>query len=548
VRTGCPSSALLAWLVVFAGCESDLESPWQTLLSQHANPPEPPPDTSNQYALRADAAALGKKFYFDGTFSGAATLLDMLLRPMTTPGRAGLGQHIGISCNTCHDVTRAGTDTTPDPPGNVVSFGAGAYDVNGQQTINAAYSQLLYWNGRNDSLWSQIVAVVESPVSVGGNRLRVAWRIADAYRAEYEAVFPDYPLPAVMDSVASQKARLLPDGSCALVAGNCPADHCRMATTAGGQTVCLPRFPLEGRPGYVDPGQPAVCDFGTDDPLQPFGDAYDCMDLGDQRLVTRVLVNFAKAVAAYEYLLVARTSPFDDWVAAGFPAGMLGAAAERGARLFVGKGVCSECHAGPLFSDDDFHNIGVPQLGRYVPTTADCPQGGWCDCVSDDRFAPTNCLPWGARDGLRKLQASGFRRDSHWSDDEECRRHFSVHWDPAYAAAHPEECDGRVAYYGAPLEDALKGAWKTPGLRNVALTPPYMHNGMYGALREVVAHYNTGGVVDGGEQIGRRDQLLVPLNLTDGEIDDIVAFLETLGGAPDPVVTMPPELPPASPF
>ena len=66
-------------------------------------------------------------------------------------------------------------------------FGGGAYDVNGQQTLNAAYANIIYWNGRNDSLWSQIVAVVESHVSVNGSRLRVAWRIADAYRDAYNA-------------------------------------------------------------------------------------------------------------------------------------------------------------------------------------------------------------------------------------------------------------------------------------------------------------------------------------------------------------------------
>ena len=102
----------------------------------------------------------------------------MLLRTMTTPGRAALGAPIKVSCNTCHQVDAGGADHTMDPPGNVVSFGGGAYDVNGQQTLNSAYANIIYWNGRNDSLWSQIVAVVESHVSVNGSRLRVAWWIA----------------------------------------------------------------------------------------------------------------------------------------------------------------------------------------------------------------------------------------------------------------------------------------------------------------------------------------------------------------------------------
>ena len=122
---------------------------------------EPAPDTSNAVLYDPRAIALGKQLYFDTNFSGAEIYADMLLRTMTTPGRSSLGQPVKVSCNTCHDVAHGGDDPTGDPPGNRVSFGAGAYDVNSQQTFNAAYGDLVYWNGRNDSLWSQIVAVME---------------------------------------------------------------------------------------------------------------------------------------------------------------------------------------------------------------------------------------------------------------------------------------------------------------------------------------------------------------------------------------------------
>ena len=530
--------------VVAAACESEPPDPFLPLLEKHTGLGDPPPDTSNKYARDPAVAAFGKQLYFDEDFAGPVVAADMLLRPMSTPPRAPVGDPAGVSCNTCHEVARGGSDHTSDPPGNVVSFGAGAYDVNGQQTFNAAYYPLVYWNGRNDSLWSQIVAVVESHVSVNGSRLRVAWRIVDAYRASYSARFPDYPLPPEMDSIAAQQGRLEADGTCTLVAGACPPE-CH--TTYG---PCLPRFPLEGKPGFVRPGQPPTCEWGsTETILQPHGDAWDCMQLADQQLVTRIYVNFAKAIAAYEHTLISRDAPFDRWAAAGFPTGMLGAAAERGARLFVGKAACAECHSGPLFSDGAFHQIGVPQLGTYVPRTDECPQGDWCDCVSDDRFEPTSCLPIGARDGLRKLQASRFRRDSVWSDDEECRRHFTLHNDPGYAEANPDECDGRVSYYSMALTDELRGAWRTPSLRDVALTGPYMHNGMHATLREVVEHYNEGGMTDrGGEQIGTLDPKIAPLNLSEREIDDLVAFLETLTGTIDPAVIAAPTVPPASGF
>jgi cytochrome c peroxidase len=527
-------------------CESEPPDPYLPLLEKHAGHTDPLPDTSNKYALEPAAQALGKKLYFDPHFAGAVIGKDMLLRDMTTATREPLGQSAAVSCNSCHDVTQGGSDHTA-VPGNVVSFGAGAYDVNSQQTINSAYADIIYWNGRNDSLWSQAMAVVESHVSVNSNRLRIAWRIIDKYRAEYAAVFAEYPLPAQLDDLAAQKARLNADGTCVLDTNNaCPA-YCH--TTYG---PCLPRYPIDGRQGYVELGELPTCnwaDSSLDPILQPYKDAWDCMQLADQLLVTRIFVNFAKAIAAYEYTLISKNSPFDKWAEAGFPAGMLSPAAERGARLFVGKAACAECHEGPMFSDWKFHAIGVPQLGTYVPTTADCPAGGWCDCVTSDVALPENCLPNGARDGLRKLRANRFRRDSVWSDDEECRRHNTLHVDPNYNAAHPEECDGKVKYYGLTFDDSMVGQWRTPSLRDVAITEPYMHDGVYDNLRDVIVHYNKGGVHSlGGETLGVIDEKIKVLNLTDQEIDDLVAFMETLTGEVDPSVIEVPVVPPASAF
>ena len=538
--------------VLACACTAEPPDPSIALLATHAGVGTPGPDTSNKYWNNPAAAALGKKLYFDKDFSGIEVAADMLYKPMTTPGRAAMGARIGVSCNSCHDVTMGGSDHTSDPPGSRVSFGGGAYDVNGEQTINAAFDDIVYWNGRNDTLWSQIVAVEESHVSVNGSRMRVAWRLADAYRAEYTALFPDYPLPAQLDSITAQKARLDPDGSCTLVAGACPVDFCVMNTIAN---ACLPRFPLEGRPGFVLPAQQPTCDWGsTDSPRQPYGDAYDCMQLADQLAITRVYVNFAKAIEAYEFTLVSKNSLFDQWADAGFKAGLLGASPERGAKLFVGKAACAECHTGPEFTDYKFHNIGVPQLGAYVPTTASCHAGdfatGGCDCTTDDRFSPENCLPIGARDGLRKLAANKFRRDSVWSDDADCQSHYTLHTDPNYAAENPAQCDGRIAYYSVTLDDSLRGAWRTPSLRDVALTAPYMHDGIYATLHDQMVHYNKGGIVPdvGGEVNGTIDAKIKVLDLTDAELDDLVAFLQTLTGTVDPAVTSTPTVPADSPF
>jgi cytochrome c peroxidase len=537
------SAALWCALLVVA-CAPDVPDPHRVELAKLSGLGPPPADTSNAVSTSTRAAALGKVWYFDPHFAGRSTGLDMLLRPLVTAPRAPVGAPLALACNTCHDVARGGGDSSPEAQGSPVSLGAGAYDVNGQQTFNAAYYDLLYWNGRNDSLWSQIVAVVESHVSVGSSRLRVAWRIADRYRADYAALFPEHPLPPELDDVAAQKARLASDGTCVLVDGQCPTDTCH--TTYG---PCLPRFPLEGRPGVVRPGE-AACTWGSSDAVrQPHGDAWDCMRPEDQRVITRVFVNFAKAIAAYERTLVSADSDFDRWVASGFSPGIISPQAERGAQLFVGKAACAQCHSGPLLSDQAFHNIGVPQEGPYLPQTSDCPAGGWCDCASDDRLAPTNCLAIGARDGLRKLQANRFRRDSAWSDDAECRDQSSAHADPDHAALHPQTCGGRVRYYSLPLTNTLRGAWRTPSLRDVALTAPYMHNGMYRTLREVVEHYDdVPSVAPGAELSGTRSAQLVPLHLHLDEVEALVAFLETLTGRPDPSVIAPPVVPPRSDF
>jgi cytochrome c peroxidase len=279
------------------------------------------------------------------------------------------------------------------------------------------------------------------------------------------------------------------------------------------------------------------------------------MEFADQRAITRHYVNWAKAIAAYEYTLISRNAAFDRWVNDGEGSEHISPAAKRGARLFVGKAGCIDCHSGPLLSDGKFHNIGIPQLGTYVPVSTECPQGSWCDCVTGDVNQPNNCLPWGARDGLRKLQSNRFRRDSFFSDDPECQSKAALHSQPGYADDHPTECDGRVRYYSEIIrartdstEEVLKGAWRTPSLRDVALTAPYMHNGMYKTLDEVVWHYNIGGNI-GGDLSGRRAPPLKPLYLSQAEQSDLVEFLKTLNGAPlPPAKITSPALPAASPF
>jgi cytochrome c peroxidase len=433
----------------------------------------PPVDTSNGVERLLKAQELGEAFYFDTRFSGLATQVDALRRPASVP-RAPQGSPANVSCASCHELGRMGVDVT-SVPGNV-SAGAGWTDVNALATVNSAYQHLFFSNGRVDSLWALGTVVAESPTTMNGNRLHTAWVIADFYADKYNEIFGPLGQPLPM--------------------------------TGPSCTAPPQPFPLQGKPGTKPGCQPG-------DPAEPFGDAWDCMDPVSQDQVTRVLVNWSKALAAFEAArLVSVDSPFDRFINEGPSSTAIGAEAQRGARLFVGKAGCIDCHNTPLFSDQGFHNVGVLQAGPSVPTEADCPAGSVCDCV-----AGTNCLPWGAFDGLTKLKTSKWLRSSKWSD--------------------AQADQSRLADLAIVPGDALKGAWRTPSLRNVALTAPYMHDGLYQTLEEVVAHYARGG--DAGA-VGTRAADIKPLALTSEEQAGLVAFLRTLTGAPLPhdVATAPP--------
>jgi cytochrome c peroxidase len=420
---------------------------WQRLTTL-VNPPPPPPDPTNQWADIPEVAALGKRFYFDPAFSGVSRQADALHRA-TTAARAPAGQAINISCATCHDVARGGVDVT-SVPGNL-SVGAGVTDVNAQPTINSAYRKTVFWNGRLDSLWGLNLVVAESDTTLNGTRLQTAHVLADHYGDDVSALFGSVLVPDWRQQVAT--------------------------------------LPATGKPGSSD---------------------YESLSTDQQALAITLLVVWAKAIAAYERQLVSRDSAFDKFVTDGPKSSWITASAQRGARLFVGKAACIDCHSGPLLTDDTFHDVGVPQSGPAVPLESDCPAGSFCDCTGGGK----NCLPWGAYNGLLWMRDTGPK------------------WYPIIDAWN--DAPGAVAHAPptAPFDPTLKGAWRTPSLRDVALTAPYMHDGVYPTLTDVIWHYNTGGRSEQASAVGTPSAQLKPIGLSDAEIADLIAFLETLTGGP----------------
>jgi cytochrome c peroxidase len=239
------------------------------------------------------------------------------------------------------------------------------------------------------------------------------------------------------------------------------------------------RFPDEGRPV---PGNPD----------HPEHQKWQSMSEEDRRAIDRVMANVGKAIGAFERRLVSRDAPFDAFIR-GLQEGdtedinRLDDSARRGLRLFIGKANCNECHTGPFFSDLEFHNLGLPPRG-WLPSR-DLGRYAGVSIVKEDRF-----------------NAAGPFSDA-----------------PESTAAD------EIEFLAQKAEN--RGQFKTPTLRNVERTPPYMHGGHFETLEEVVEFY---AELDGRATVGHREESLEPFELTESEKDDLVAFLESLNGEPVP--------------
>lgn len=360
---------------------------------------------------------------------GAAALGQMLFFDASYSGALAVDSDLGNAGETgkvsCASCHMSPTMADHRSMPNNVSLGANFHSRNAPGVVNSSYYAWTNWGGRFSSQWELPIAVAEAPVIMNSTRLDVLHTIANKYRAEYDAVFED--LPATLD---------------------------------------VAKFPLSGKPGQA---------------------SWDGMAAEDQELANRVYVNYAKALQAYMRKLVSKNTRFDQFVAGDEDA--LTPAELRGYKLFVGKARCNGCHLGPNFSDDKFHNIGVPQTGPHVPE-------------GDD----------GRHKDVLGLLGSPFNGAGAFSDD-------------------PAAGQLKLAGLTNPMPESARGAFRTPSLRGVAQSAPYMHSGQLATLEEVVEFYNSGG---GVPVSGTKDPLILPLYLSVDEQSDLVAFLKTLNGEPIP--------------
>jgi len=224
------------------------------------------------------------------------------------------------------------------------------------------------------------------------------------------------------------------------------------------------------------------------EPQQAWSDLSDA----DREAVNRVFAQLGKVIMAYERRLELEPARFDRFVAAlqndaddDQLKALMNENEVNGMRLFMGKANCASCHNGPLFTNFEFHNIGAPE-----PDQKNVDMG---------RF-----------EGVARLQDNAFTCLSDYSD------------------ASTEQCEEmRFLKKQGP---ELVGAFKTPSLRNVNETAPYMQAGQLATLADVITHYNapTPPFYDREQHPSRPHFDILPLKLTVEEQEQLAAYLETL--------------------
>lgn len=323
-----------------------------------------------------------------------------------------------VSCASCHSPGKVFQDSTP------LAKGVGTTDRRTMSVIGTARSPWQFWDGRKDSQWAQALGPLESPVEHGGDRTQYAHIAAEHYLAEYEAIFGKMP-------------------------------------------------DLSKLPSHAGPVQDAKANA-----------EWQAMPQPERDKVTAVFANLGKAIAAYERKLEPGASRFDTYAdaAARGDAKTMERTLTRdeiaGLKLFLGKGQCIQCHSGPLFTNNEFHNTGVPAAPGLPP---DLGRLSGAKQVLKDEF---NCL-------------------SRYSD------------------AKPEQC-GEMRFLEENPSQVRQ--FRAPSLRNVVERAPYMHAGQFATLKDVLQHYNQAPAAPQGHSE------LKPLGLNEREIDQLAAFLATLSG------------------
>lgn len=426
-----------------SGTGAELTAEQMQLLQELRYDAGPPPaDPSNRFADDEQARSFGHRLFFDPAFSGQ--LLDRDNDGASAAVLGVAGEPGRVSCAGCHVPEDGFVDTRS--PHQQISLAAQWTNRRTPTLLDVAFMPTYNWDGRRDTLWNQAIGVMESAAEFNSGRLFVARQIFELYRDEYEALFG--PMPDFEDTDRFPELDALEAG-------------CDGVTE---MAVC------RGKPGDAA--------------------EYDNMSASAQEEVTTVVVNVAKALAAYVGQLRCGEARFDAWLDGDETA--LTDSEKRGAGLFVGKAGCVSCHSGPQLSDGQFHNVG---LRPAVVAVA---------------FVDVNDR--GAAEGVAAALDDPLSSDGPHSD-------------------------GDRAVLPATVGPELEGAFRTPTLRCIADQPSFMHTGQARSLESVMFFFSRGGDPTGYPGVNE----LEPLDLTDAEMTDLAAFIVSLDGpGPEAPLLAPP--------
>ena len=325
-----------------------------------------------------------------------------------------------VSCASCHIAEKNFQD------GLRVGHGVADGSRRTMPIAGTARSPWYFWDGRADSQWEQALGPLENPVEHGGDRTQYALLIANSFRREYESVFGQLPS-------------------------------------------------LRGLPAHAGPI-----------PATASAEAWLRLSRDRRDDISNVYANIGKAIAAYERRIDFAPTRFDRYVAAELVAAPHSGESQfssdevAGLRLFIGKANCVNCHNGTAFTDNHFHNTGVPSPHSAV------------------------AIDSGRSVGVLQARGAEFSCTSRYSD------------------ASPGECaELRFAVTG---DSSLVRAYKPPSLRNVVERAPYMHAGELATLDDVLEHYSRAPAAE----LGHSE--LKSLHLSQNERRQIIAFLGTLTG------------------
>jgi cytochrome c peroxidase len=334
---------------------------------------------------------------------------------------------------------------------------------------NVRYNRWYFWDGRADSLWSQALMPIENKAEMASSRVQIATLIINtpALKQSYQQLFGEIP------------ARLI-----------------------------NANLPQAGKPNS------ALKKKNNNNDVDILDQQWQQLDTVIQADINTLFANIGKAIASFEETIISKDSAFYQFAdqllaqsnssinlqkdsdksesiqttlqASSIKNAAISAQAAQGLKLFIGKAGCVNCHSGAHFSDHEFHQSFLKainlkgDLGRY--------------------------------DAIDKLRNNPFNMSSRFYDNS--------------AKGRGNQADNKLDYIYKNI--AFRGQFKTPSLRNVANTYPYMHTGEFKTLDAVIEYY--AHISKRTQANNHQEALLQSLPLSKDEQQYLVAFLQTLTG------------------